>query len=137
MLQYLTCLMQDAIDLSMNTARKAHAAVLQDMERGKVSWEQLDLVEKVKSRNTQRLVQSYKNKATTQDTIQPCIHFNKGSCRFESDHVLKNTLYQHICSYCFRETGRKFEHSMQKCLTMKNNGSNVKNDQVKPKEQKA
>ena len=51
MLQYLTYLMQDAIELSMNT-RKAHAAVLQDMERGKVSWEQLDSVRKIKSRNT-------------------------------------------------------------------------------------
>ena len=39
-------MLQDAIELSMNTARKAHAAVLQDMEKGKVSWEQLDLVGK-------------------------------------------------------------------------------------------
>ena len=46
MLQYLTFLMQDAIELSMNTARKVHAAVLQNMERGNVSWEQLDLVKK-------------------------------------------------------------------------------------------
>ena len=136
MLQYLTYLMQDAIELSMNTARKAHAVVLQDMERGKVSWEQLDLVEKIKGRNTQRLVQGYRGSAITQDRIQPCIHFNKGSCKFESDHVLNNTSYQHICSYCFRETGRKFEHSMQKCLRMQNGGANVKTDQVKPKEQK-
>ena len=135
MLQYLTYLMQDAIELSMNTARKALAAVLQDMERGKVSWEQLNLVEKIKSRNTQRLVQGYRSNATTQDRIQPCIHFNKGSCKFESDHVLNNTIYQHICSYCYRETGRKFEHTMQKCLRMKNSGVNIKNDQVKPKEQ--
>ena len=104
---------------------------MQDMERGKVSWEQLDLVEKIKSRNTQRLVQSYKNNATTQDRIQSCIHFNKGSCRFESDNILNNTIYQHIRSYCFRETDGKFVHSMQKCLRTKNSGSNVKNKQVK------
>ena len=77
MSQYLTSLIQDAIELSMDTARKAHAAVLQDMERGKINWEQLDLVEKVKNRNTQRFVQCYKTNATTQDRIQPCIHFNK------------------------------------------------------------
>ena len=137
MLQYLTYLMQDAIELSMNTARKAHAAVLQDMERGKVSWEELDLVEKIKGRNTQRLVQGHRSSTNTQDRIQPCIHFNKGNCKFESDHVLNNTIYQHVCSYCFRETGRKFEHTMQKCLRMKNGGGNIKNDQVKNKEQKA
>ena len=51
MLHYMTYLMQNAIELSMNTARKAHAVVLQDMETGKINWEQLDLVEKVKNRN--------------------------------------------------------------------------------------
>ena len=37
MSQYLTYLIQDAIELSMNTARKAHAAVLQDMEGATVA----------------------------------------------------------------------------------------------------
>ena len=49
MLQYLTYLMQDAIELSLNTARKAHTVVLQDMEKGKINWEQLNLVEQVKN----------------------------------------------------------------------------------------
>ena len=46
MILYFTLVMQDAIKLSPNTARRVHAAVLQEMERGKVSWSQIDLVEK-------------------------------------------------------------------------------------------
>ena len=74
MLQYLTYLMQDAIELSMNTSRKAHVVVFQDMEKGKINWEQLDLVETFKNRNTHRLDQGCKTDAGTQDRIQPCIH---------------------------------------------------------------
>ena len=38
--------MQDTIELAMNTTRKAHAVVLQDMEKGSINWEQLDLRKK-------------------------------------------------------------------------------------------
>ena len=55
MLMYFALLMQDAIELSASTARRAHAAVLQEMERGKLTWLEPDLVEKVKVRNTQRI----------------------------------------------------------------------------------
>ena len=53
MLMYFALLMQDAIELSVNTARRADAAVLQEMEKGKMSWLEPDLIEKVKVRNTQ------------------------------------------------------------------------------------
>ena len=52
---YFALLMQDTIELSANTARRAHAAVLQEMKRGKLSWADPNLVEKVKVRNTQRI----------------------------------------------------------------------------------
>ena len=38
MMVYFTFVMQDAIELSASTACRAHAAVLQEMERGKVTW---------------------------------------------------------------------------------------------------
>ena len=45
---YFALLMQDVIELSLsaNTAHRAHTAVLQEMERGKWSWSEPDLVEK-------------------------------------------------------------------------------------------
>ena len=38
MLQYYTWLMQVAIELNIMTARRAHAAVLQEIEKGKMPW---------------------------------------------------------------------------------------------------
>ena len=51
-------LMQDAIELSLGTAQKAHAVVLQEMEKGKFTWNEPDLVEKCKNRHTQQMLQS-------------------------------------------------------------------------------
>ena len=58
MLLYYTLLMQDAIELNIQTAKRAHAAVLQEIERGRADWRQLDVLEKIKNRYTQRLVQN-------------------------------------------------------------------------------
>ena len=44
-LQYYTPLMQDAIKLNIQTAKRAHAAVLQEIERGRVDWQQLNVLE--------------------------------------------------------------------------------------------
>ena len=38
MLQYQSNLMQDALELSWPTAKRAHAAVLTEVERGQVTW---------------------------------------------------------------------------------------------------
>ena len=46
MLQYYTLLMQDAIELNIQTAKRAHAAVLQEIERGRADWRHLDVLEK-------------------------------------------------------------------------------------------
>ena len=61
MLSYFSMLMQDVIELSLGTAQKAHAAVLQGMEKGKFTWNGPDLVEKCKNRLTQRMLQTVKS----------------------------------------------------------------------------
>ena len=53
--------MQDAVELNIQTAKRAHAAVLQEIERGRADWQNLDVFEKIKNRYTQRLVQNKKN----------------------------------------------------------------------------
>ena len=52
MLQYYTLLMQDTIELNIQTAKRAHAAVLQEIEGGRADWQQLDVLEKIKNRYT-------------------------------------------------------------------------------------
>ena len=47
-LSYISMLVQDAIELSLGTARKTHAVVLQEMEKGQFTWNEPDLVKNVK-----------------------------------------------------------------------------------------
>ena len=58
MLSYFSMLMQDAIELSLGTFRKAHAVVLQEMEKGQFTWNDPDLVEKCKNRHTAHVTNS-------------------------------------------------------------------------------
>ena len=90
-------------ELSLGTARKAHAVVLQEMEKGRFTWSDTDLVEKCK-KNTQRMLQTVKS--TTTSNTQVCVFCNKGKCKNDSDHVSSGILYQHCCSYCYKEKVR-------------------------------
>ena len=57
MLKHFISAMQGAIELSFPTVRRAHGFILQEMQRGNVTWLQPEKVEKIRSRNTQRVVQ--------------------------------------------------------------------------------
>ena len=48
MLQYYVLLMQDAVELNFLTVKRAHAAVLQEIAKGKLNWDQLEEIEKNK-----------------------------------------------------------------------------------------
>ena len=85
MLYYDTLIMQDAIELNFQTAKRAHAIVLQEIEKGKVTWDDLDQIEKLKNRFTQRLIQNPKLGTNTGN--QTCIHYNKGFCKMDGEHV--------------------------------------------------
>ena len=127
LLQYHTLLMKDAIELNIQTVKCAHAAVLQEIERGRADWQQLDVLEKIKNRYTQRLAQNQKASGSAGNT-QTCVHFDKGFCRLDNDHVSGGVLYQHCCSYCLKETGKKFDHPLSKCLCNKSNQGANKTD---------
>ena len=75
MLRYFAILVQGAIELSLGTARSSHAAVLQEMEKGKIFWEDSDEVEKCKNSHTQRMLTSVKPSHSTVN--QACIFYNK------------------------------------------------------------
>ena len=134
MLMYFALLMQDAIELSANTARRAHAAVLQEMERGKLSWAEPDLVEKVKIRNTQRIFHGQKTALSPMVQTQCYTHFNKGHCKYDNEHVANGILYQHYCSFCMKETQKKYDHPLCKCLRVKNSQNQSKSDNTKPRQ---
>ena len=134
MLLYFSMLMQDAIELSLGTARKAHAVVLQEMEKGRFTWNDTNLVEKCKNRHTQRMLQTVKS--TTTSNTQVCVFYNKGKCKNDSDHVSSGILYQHCCSYCYKETKKRYEHPVNQCMRMRNGDSKTETGTVKADKQR-
>ena len=127
---YHTFIMQDAIELNFQTAKRVHAIVLQEIEKGKVTWDNLDQIEKIKNRFTQRLVQNPKLGANACN--QTCVHYNKGFCKLDGDHVSGGVVYQHCYSYFFKQTGKKYEHPLVKRLRNKNSQAGKKLEVVNP-----
>ena len=74
----------------------------------------------------------YKIKKTSNNpgSVQACVHFNKGFCRIDNDHVSAGIPYQYCCSYCLKEMGKKFDHPLSKCLRNKSNQGVNKTDNV-------
>ena len=72
MLQFYTLMMKDAIELNIQTAKHAHATVLQEIDRGRDDWKQLDILEKIKNVYTQRLVQNQKSNSNPVNTQNMC-----------------------------------------------------------------
>ena len=123
MLRHFVSIMQDSIELSFPTAKRAHGLILQEIEKGNVDWSQSEKIEKIRSRNTQRVWQQNPSSKVygDNDKSMVCKLFNKGTCRYEkqSEHTDKGVTYLHYCSNCFAVTGKKYEHGKHQCLRLK------------------
>ena len=126
MLKYFTSIEQDAIEVSYPTARRAHGILLQEIEKSVSTWKDFDLVEKFRSRSTQRFaspVGNVKQTPEVEDKNLICKLYNKGTCRIKkTEHIEKGINYQHFCSHCFLVCGKKFEHPQTQCLKLKREG---------------
>ena len=105
MLLHCGSVIQDAIELSFPTAKRAHGVVLQEIEKGVLNWDKFNEIERVRGRNAQRILASSsvaKSNDIT-DKVFICKLYNKGTCKHEkqSHHVEKGVTYQHYCSYCY------------------------------------
>ena len=129
MLEYGRHLLQDALETNWATARHAHLMLLQEIERGKCSWKRPDAIEKIRIRNTARVI-STKASGTAPKTAKHssrdkvCTDFNSNNCKFPGDHIVDGQIVKHACSYCFKETGRICHHKVQDCIRRKNSDSN-------------
>ena len=132
MLRYYISLMQYAVEMSFATAKRAHSIVLQEIEKGNCDWDNLDKIENLRCRHTQRNVTiSVKKNADSSDEVLNCKLFNKGMCRHDnaSEHMEKGILYQHYCNHCFAITRKSFEHPKTQCLRFKREGKEVDHGQ--------
>ena len=126
MLTYLSKLLQESLDFSWDSSRGAHAIVLQEIERGSVSWENTDEIDNIRKLYTQRVnsntndPQKYSSndpqKYSSNDSKKVvCSHFNNGRCTKNNDHQKDNITFRHICSYCFRVVRKAYNHSELSC----------------------
>ena len=131
MLKHFISAMQDAIELSFPTVRRAHGFILQEMERGNVNWLQLEKVEKLEvetPKDWSRFLMVGLLKVVRKLL---CKLYNKGTCRYEkqAEHTDKGITYQHFCTNCFANTGRKYDHPKHACLRLKNDKKEVQTSQ--------
>ena len=128
MIEYGRHLFQDALETNWATAKHAHMILLQEIERGKCSWRSPDLVEKIRIRNTARVIAqkpvSTQPKSFKSSKDKLCPDYNSNSCRFSSDHVVDGVIHKHACSYCHQEVGRWFSHKIHDCMRRKATESN-------------
>ena len=136
MLRHFVSSMQDSIELSFATAKHAHGLILQEMEKGSLTWLQAEKIDKIRGRNTQRLVPSGPNanaKMSNEGTEKTmlCKLYNKGSCKYQNqtEHTDKGMTYQHFCSNCFSSTGKKYEHPRHQCLQLENDKKHSQSEQ--------
>ena len=136
MLKYFVSAMQDSIELSFVTTKRAHGLILQEMEKGSLTWLQADKIEKIRSRNTQRMVPNgsnanVKGQNEGAEKTMLCKLYNKGSCKYQNqtEHTDKGMTYQHFCSNCFASTGKKYEHPRHQCLRLKSDKKHSQSDQ--------
>ena len=89
MVRHFVSSMQDAIELSFVTIKRAHGLIFQEMEKGSLMWLQTEKIDKIRSRNTQRIVPSgtsTTSKVQSEGTEKTmlCKLYNKGSCKYQN-----------------------------------------------------
>ena len=118
MLDHLTKLLQSSLDYSYESSRGAHAVILQELERGSITWYDSEEIEKIRTLYTNKAATSHDshNKHTSDNTKRVvCSHYNHGKCKQNSDHHTNNILYRHICMYCYRQVKKAYSHSEMSC----------------------
>ena len=129
MLNYLMNLLQDVIDMPWEVSRGIHAVVLQEMEKGAISWTDHSEIERIRrlyahgqivgqnpafTNNTKATESSHMDKKKI-----VCSYFNSGKCSRSGDHNTETVIYRHICSYCYTDIKRAFHHAESDCLRKK------------------
>ena len=126
MIEYGRHLFQDAIETNWATAKHAHMVLLQDIERGKCTWRNTDKIEKIRIRNTARVIntkqppsQTKSSKSSNHEKV--CQDYNANNCQQSADHIQNGQILKHACSYCFQEAGKFCQHKVQDCIRRRNN----------------
>ena len=107
MLWYLHDLMEDATDFIWGSAKAAHAVLLCEMERGKVSWSDTSRIDRIWRAHAQKHTHFGKQNWAKRDfeNKKPwfCKLYQLGQCRYKKDHEFGGKMQKHICSFCLTQ----------------------------------
>ena len=114
-------LLRDSQELSFPTAKRAHAEILSEIERGHITWQDEAAVDRVRQRFTQRTLKTSSRKASKPTQLRTCKRWNEGNCKEEDEHVSTDgkVTYKHSCSYCYKETKINHPHQARHCQRAK------------------
>ena len=126
MVAYLGDLMEDATDFSWQGAKAAHAVLLCEMERGTVTWEDQERIDRIRRAHAQKHISGGRQNWGRSETRKPwfCKNFQSNTCAFGKDHESNGRLHRHICAFCLSQ-GKQLAHSEKKC---QNKNNQTKND---------
>ena len=125
MLSYFADLMEDATDFSWANAKAANAVILCEMERGRLTWEDSDRLDRLRRAHAQKHSFQKSQNWARGETKKPwyCKSFQAGLCFHNKDHENGGKLYRHICAFCLRN-GRQLPHSEKECTFAKKQPKN-------------
>ena len=104
MVSYLSNLMEDA-----------HAVLLCEMERGSLTWENGERIDRIWRAHAQKHIPNRQTWGRV-DTRKPwfCKNFQTNACSFQKDHETNGCLHKHICAFCLTQ-GKQLGHSEKNC----------------------
>ena len=125
MLMYFADLMEDATDFSWSNAKAANAVILCEMERGRLTWEDSDRLDRLRRAHAQKHSFSKSQNWVRGENRKPwyCKSFQTGVCFHNKDHENGGKLYRHICAYCLRN-GKQLPHGEKDCTFAKKQPKN-------------
>ena len=124
---YLGDLMEDATDFSWQGAKAAQTVLLCEMERGVVTWEDSDRIDRIRRAHAQKHVSSNRSNWRKNESRKPwfCKNFQTNTCTHQRDHESNGKWHRHICMFCL-SLGKQLPHAEKNCQ----NKTHSKNDQA-------
>ena len=108
---FITSLMEDAMDFSFQGAKACLNVVLDSIEKGRMVWSDKDLLERHRRSTAQRHVSKEKSKSPESKNVgkhknkknksMPCKFFHAGHCSISPEsHWTNGVYYTHSCGKC-------------------------------------
>jgi hypothetical protein len=135
-LNHLVEIMCDVEDFTWPTLRNFHGVVLQDIEMGRYTWHDTEIIQNKKlkhvaraeavsrrpnnssgstnSRQAQPTHNKYQSAQSVQSTLL-CKPYNEGNCTSHSPHSSPDGQVTHGCAYCKKTVGSICTHAEKYC----------------------